>query len=394
MKGCIIMSKPNVLIIDDDTNYLELLAEGLEDNFSVSCVDTLQKAEKLLQSDVAFDIALVDENLTDEKGSTWIQKQKTQTDKSTVKSFVLYSGLANEESILRGLACGADDFLAKPISLRALNTKLEKLIEYQHTLHQYEDELKSKDSVIHISMAQASKYGSCMQLTSKLNSCLSYEEIRDDVFNYFTNMGLEGCIAFYPMGEKPIFYHSKKGVCSPVEIEVMELLKSKPRLFRFGTRTIFNHPLVSILILNLEEGSVDTDIFIDALASVIECVGARMEFILYKNSLIAVQEQIQNAVLTTKKMVEISKHHQQEIMNEIVQNIGLSFHVLDLSEEQEEHLTNLVHNALKKHSQDDINFLEVSALLDSTLQSVDKLKNLNDTRQLRHDDVDDEDELF
>ncbi len=390
------MSKPSVLIIDDDTSYLELLAEGIEDKFSVTCVDNLQKAEALLQKGNVFDIALVDENLGHEKGSDWIKKQKFPANSSQngVKSFVLYSGLANEESILRGLACGADDFLAKPISLRALNTKLEKLIEYQKTLHQYEDELKSKDSVIHISMAQASKYGSCMQLTSKLNSCLTYEEIRDDVFRYFTNMGLEGCIAFYPMGDQPLFYHSKKGICSPVEKEVMELLKNKPRLFRFGTRTIFNHPLVSILILNLEEDSVDTDIFIDALASVIECVGARMEFILYKNSLIEVQEQIQHAVLTTKKMVEISKHHQQEIMNEIVQNIGLSFHVLDLSEEQEEHLTNLVHSALKKHSQDDINFLEVSSLLDSTLQSVDKLKNLNNSRQIHHDVIDDEDELF
>jgi CheY-like chemotaxis protein len=386
------MSKPHVLIIDDDSIYLELLAEGLEDQFLVKCANTLALAEDLLKENLNFDIALVDENIGLDKGSDWIQLKISQN--TPVKSFVLYSGLATEEAILKGLECGADDFLAKPISLLALNNKLEKLIDYQDKIHNFEDELKSKDNVINVSMAQASKYGSCMQLTSKLNSCTSFEEIRDDVFNYFYSMQLEGCIAFYPLSVPPVFFSSKKGCCSPVETEVMELLKSKPRLFRFGSRTIFNHPLVSILILNLEEGTIDTDIYIDALASVIECVGARIEFITYKNSLIEVQEQIQSAVTTTKKMVEISKHHQQEIMNEIVQNIGMSFHVLDLNEEQEKYLMNLVHNALKKHSQDDINFLEVSSLLDSTLQSVDKLKSLNNRKHQSHEDIDDEDELF
>jgi DNA-binding NarL/FixJ family response regulator len=386
------MSKPTVLIIDDDVSYLEILAEGLEDKFTIKCASTLALADDLLKENIHFDIALVDENIGTDKGSEWIKLKKQHN--QPVTSFVLYSGLATEEAVLKGLECGADDFLAKPISLLGLNKKLERLIDYQAQIHGFEDELKSKDNVINISMAQASKYGSCMQLTSKLNSCISFEEIRDDVFNYFRSMNLEGCIAFYPLSAPPLFYSSKKGLCSPVETEVMELLKVKSRLYRFGSRTIFNHPLVSILILNLEDGTIDTDIFIDALASVIECVGARIEFITYKNSLIEVQEQIQNAVVSTKKMVEISKHHQQEVMNEIVQNIGLSFHILDLSEEQENHLMKLVHDALKKHSQDDINFLEVTSLLDATLQSVDRLKNLNSRTHEVHEDFDDEDELF
>ena len=284
-------------------------------------------------------------------------------------------------------------FLAKPISLITLGQKLEKLVTYQSKIHDFESELTSKDRVINISMAQASKYGACMQLTSRLNQCFSYEEIRDEVFSFFYSMNLHGCIAFYPLQEKPLFFSSKNGLCSPVEIGVMELLKVKPRLYRFGNRIIFNHPLVSILVLNLEEGAIDTDIYIDALASVIECLGARMAFITYKNSLVDVQEQIQQAVTRTKKMIEISKHHQQEVMNEIVQSMGLSFHVLDMNEEQEEYLTNLVHNALKKHTQDDVNFIEVTQFLDQALESVDRLKSLNQ-QQVVIEAIDDDDELF
>ena len=119
-----------------------------------------------------------------------------------------------------------------------------------------------------------------------------------------------------------------------------------------------------------------------------------MAFITYKNSLVNVQTQIQQAVSTTKKMVEVSKHHQQEIMNEIVQKFGMSFHVLDMSDEQEQYLTDLVHGALKKHSQDDINFLEVTDLLDGALRSVDELKQLNEEVVEDITEIDDEDELF
>jgi DNA-binding response OmpR family regulator len=386
------MTKPKVLIIDDDRDYLELLAEALEIDFDVKCAADFTEVASIIASNNNFDIALVDEHIGNEKGSDWI---KSQVDGDKIaRSFVLYSGLSTEGAILKGLECGADDFLAKPISLLALINKLKRLIEYQEKMHSFENEILSKDRVINISMAQASKYGSCMQLTSKLNQCFSLEKIRDEVFSYLYSMKLEGCIGFYPINEGVSFYSSKTGVCSPVETDVMKLLKIKPRLYRFGARTIFNHHLVSILILNLEDGTIDTDIYIDALASVIECVGARVAFISYQNSLITVQDKIQQAVIQTKKMLAVSKQHQQEAMNEIVTNIGHSFHILEMSFEQEEYLTNLVHEALKKHSQDDMNFFEVSQLLDSALQSVDELKSLNNHKDEEVIAQEEEDELI
>ncbi len=380
------MTKHNLLIIDDDIDYLKLLAESLEDTYNVKCAKNLIVAQDLLKENIQFDIALVDECIDNDKGSDWIQKQRSLPNAPT--SFILYSGMASEEAVLKGLECGADDFLAKPFSLLALQSKLDKLIDYQDKIHDFEDEIRSKNNVINVSMAQASKYGSCMQLTSKLNHCFTHAQIRDEVFSYFNNMDLHGCIAFYPINDAPSFFSAQKGICSPVEIEVMELLKVKPRLYRFGSRTIFNHTLASLFILNLEEGTVDTDIYIDALASVIECIGARMEFITYKNSLVNVQEQIKEAVSATKKMVEISKHHQQEVMSEIVQKMGMSFHILDMTQEQEDFLTDLVHGALKKHSQDDINFLEVTQLLDQALSSVDQLQQLNTENDQRDNSYD------
>ena len=197
------MIKHNLLIIDDDIDYLTLLAESLEDTFEVRCASNLSVAQDLLKENIQFDIALVDENIGSDKGSDWIKSQQCSDNSPT--SFILYSGLATEEAILRGLECGADDFLAKPFSLLGLHSKLDKLIDYQDKIHNFEDEIKSKNNVINVSMAQASKYGSCMQLTSKLNHCFTYEQIRNEVFSYFHSMDLHGCIAFYPINDNPSF---------------------------------------------------------------------------------------------------------------------------------------------------------------------------------------------
>ena len=165
-----------------------LLQEALSDKYEVLVTDNLITAEQVIHSHGLFDIALVDEHIGNDLGSAWIGNKVNAKDTAT--SFVLYSGLATEDAILNGLICGADDFLTKPISLISLSNKLDKLIEYQHKIHDFENDIKSKENVINISMAQASKYGSCMQLTSRINNCFTYEKVRDEVFLFLYDMVL------------------------------------------------------------------------------------------------------------------------------------------------------------------------------------------------------------
>jgi CheY-like chemotaxis protein len=368
------MHKANILIVDDNEEYLVLLEEALSEQFHIYTAKNLQEANYQLQQGYIIDIALVDENIGNDSGSSWIEQIKSAD--IHPKSCVLYSGAATEAVILKGLECGADDFLAKPISLFTLLSKLEKLLIYQSKIEQYEHQLLSKENVIYMSATQAAKYMRCMQLIAQLNKSDSIEQIKQNVFTFMQEANLKGCIAFYPIGETATFYHSNKGYCSPVEIEVMEIFKQRERVFSFSNRIIFNHPLASILLLNLSANTVETDIYLEAFSSIIDVVGARVEFITYKSSLLSIQNQLEQVFEKTRKMVEISKHHQQEVMNNIVKDMSNSFQVLNLSENEERYLMKLIYKALKQHAQDDVNFLEVSQLLDQALEKVNCLKIL------------------
>ena len=63
------MSKPSLLVIDDDNDYLELLNEALEDSFIVRSAENLTQAERVICDYGSVDLALVDENIGQEKGS-------------------------------------------------------------------------------------------------------------------------------------------------------------------------------------------------------------------------------------------------------------------------------------------------------------------------------------
>jgi response regulator of citrate/malate metabolism len=375
-KGARMISKPSVLIIDDDTEYLTLLTEALEINFEVKVAINLALANRLFIDNIRFDIVLVNEYVGEELGTHWIKEKVGQDNLTT--SFVLYTALATEDAILKGLECGADDLLAKPISMLTLTKKLQKLISYQENINRLETTSNKKDIVVQLSLAQASKYGSSIQLSAKLNNCCTLKEIRDEVFAYFYSINLHGCIGFYPINNPCLYYSSSHGYCAPVEIEVMKLLKTKPRVYHFGSRTMFNHPLISILVLNLDQGSVDSDIYIDALTSVIDCIGARMHFINYKDAMVDVQQEIEKSLVFTKKMLQISQHCQQELINEIVNKLTQSSAVFQMDIAQQNYITELVKNTMERHAQENINFTEVEQSLDLAYSKSNDFKRLNE----------------
>ena len=93
--------KKSVLIIDDDSQYLELLTECLETMFNVQVANSLTLANEKIEQTGKFDIALVDEYIGDEIGSDWIKQCVDQ--QVGAKSFVLYSGFGNRRSYFKGI---------------------------------------------------------------------------------------------------------------------------------------------------------------------------------------------------------------------------------------------------------------------------------------------------
>ena len=137
------MSK-RVLVVDDEPSNRELLiaileAEGLE-------VRVAEDGTSGMAQVTAFnpDLILLDINMPGPSGLDVCCKLKSDPDTRLVP-IVLVTGLSAVEDRVRGLQCGADDFLTKPIERSELVARVRSLI----SLKSFTDELERAETVLY-----------------------------------------------------------------------------------------------------------------------------------------------------------------------------------------------------------------------------------------------------
>jgi DNA-binding response OmpR family regulator len=117
--------RDKVLVIDDDTRLLELLAASLEDNgFDVTAISTSDEAYALLRIFIP-DLILCDINLETSTmgGFSFYEKIQELKDIQSVP-FIFLTGLTDETLVRTGKELGVDDYLMKPISEQTLVSTL------------------------------------------------------------------------------------------------------------------------------------------------------------------------------------------------------------------------------------------------------------------------------
>jgi CheY-like chemotaxis protein len=117
--------RDKVLVIDDDTRLLDLLAESLEDSgFDVTALSTSDEAYALLRKFIP-DLILCDINLETSTmgGFTFYEKIQELKNIQSIP-FVFLTGLTDETLVRTGKELGVDDYLMKPISEQTLVSTL------------------------------------------------------------------------------------------------------------------------------------------------------------------------------------------------------------------------------------------------------------------------------
>jgi putative two-component system response regulator len=133
-----------VLVVDDEPSNRELLiaileADGLE-------VGIAEDGTSGIAQVAAFDpdLILLDINMPGTSGLDVCFKLKSDPDTRLIP-IVLVTGLSAVEDRVRGLQCGADDFLTKPIERSELVARVRSLI----SLKSFTDELERAETVLY-----------------------------------------------------------------------------------------------------------------------------------------------------------------------------------------------------------------------------------------------------
>jgi len=130
------VAKERILIVDDEQDVVDLLRYNLEKSHYETVVALSgQQAIEAVQL-YAPDMVLLDIMLPDISG--W-EICKTLRDSSLGKflPIIILTALSDEEARIKGLMLGANDYLAKPFSLRELQLKIRNCLDQRQTIKSF-----------------------------------------------------------------------------------------------------------------------------------------------------------------------------------------------------------------------------------------------------------------
>lgn len=114
-----------VLIVDDDRNVLEDNREYFEKmGYETVCADTAGTAEEIILS-AALDCVILDIDLPDGNGFELCARVREKTG----LPIVFLSSYTEEQSRIKGLSIGGDDYVCKPYSLEELELRVRVRIK-------------------------------------------------------------------------------------------------------------------------------------------------------------------------------------------------------------------------------------------------------------------------
>jgi len=381
-----------VLIVEDDPEYGLLLTDLLSERYEVFLTDNENDALDIFSHNRP-EILLLDINLAQGDGYSIAHAINDGGDTSS-HSIIFLSGNDSQENQLKAYEAGGVAFLSKPIPLVDVVTRLSRVATHHESRMGAHQKIQDTEAMAFQSMREASHYGGIVQFMKEISLGGNEPSIAKALFKYMRDRGLS-CSMVFRDGTNSCSFDISQDACSPAELNVFELLQSKGRLYEFGHRLMVNDNHVSFLIKNMPEGEVEKGQARDYVAALIECMEARYIAILQNRILSAVVNDLRSLTDEAIASIEHGNKNKQSMVDKFSEDISLSFHLLDLNDEQEKHLNNIVQEAVNTKEDDEISTDDIVDRITAATELLSlTLSEFEHAQEHEEDDADDEDELF
>lgn len=181
-------AKPKILIVDDDENVQEVLKSFLDDEGYIFCSafrgkEAIQKADQCNP-----DIILLDVMMPDMDGLE-VCAQLRSSEKFREIPILLITSLDDRNSRLKGLGCGADDFLVKPVDRAELRARIRTIIRLNRyrLLHNERARYETLFNLSPDALIITDEEGIIHQInpsTAALNLCINRDDPPPDLIGY------------------------------------------------------------------------------------------------------------------------------------------------------------------------------------------------------------------
>lgn len=356
-----------VLIVEDDLIYQDLISEILSANYQLFFASSEQEAIGIIR-DNEPNIVLVDVHLPEGSGLNVAHAIAADYEEAHI-SVVMMSGDDSKENRVASYLAGAIDFLKKPLALVDLVTKIDRIASYHKKRSAMSETLSNAETLAFQSMRDASRYGEIVQFMKDVSHARNELSIARAFFKFMGNQGLQSSVVFRQKDTVHSFDCSSIS-CTPTELNVYEILQPKGRLYAFGSRLMVNDHHVSFLIKNMPDEDTLAGQIRDYVAALVEGMESRYRAIIQAQAMEVIAMELTEAAGEAATSLESSHADRERMIEKIAEDIKMSYHVLDLTSEQEDHLNEIIQGALAEHAEQSNS---TGSLVTRVSQAVDKL---------------------
>ncbi|MCP4320625.1 MAG: response regulator [Psychromonas sp.] len=337
------MKKITVFVADDDEMNLDLLEGILGDTYQVKCFLNPIECVNAFELDPA-DIVLLDVSMPEQSGLETCRQIKALEGKCPV---LFISGKVAEEDRLAGYDAGGYDYIAKPFNGNELLAKMAHIVKQLQQSAEVVEEKEGITAAFMDAITGQGEQGLVLQFASNVFSVTNYLDLAKTIVETCGEFGIK--VSMLIEGKQNCVYWSSDGDCSPMESNVLSLLRKTQRIYEFNGRFQFNEKNISLLVKNMPQDEAIAGRLRDHLLLSLRMASSCVDSIDAANSNIQLIKQIKETsdeLLSAEKSVRKSVFASLTMLTEQITRIEDEIQYFALSHEQEDQLITSLHTAL------------------------------------------------
>ena len=344
--------KFTLLAIDDDKFCHKLVNRALADIFNVeSALNGLEGLEKV--NALKPHIILLDVEMPGINGFEVCDKIKQDPALKDIP-VVFLSGRSSQREMIQGYEMGGSDYLVKPFKKEVLVAKLKILIEYREAQRQLQQRAHEAQKTAFTAMSGSSELGLVMKFVEKSYDIHSHDELANHLLNLFDTLGLK-TVSLFATRRGPKWY-TKNNVISPLEKDIVNLLKNDQRFHHFGCRTQINFSHLSILVKNMPIDDMDRyGRLKDLMAPIASSVDSKIQNLNTEDAFLVQNQEISvafnNVQKTIESLTQFLQNNQSEgnrIIKQMFEELNHHIPHMGLEDDQEEYILDCIDHAITR----------------------------------------------
>ncbi|MBE0376578.1 response regulator [Pseudoalteromonas prydzensis] len=328
------MPLTRILAVDDEPFNLEIIEEILLDlEFELKMVNSGPECLATVEG-FAPQVILLDVSMPQMNGYEVCRKLKANP--NTAHIIVMFvSARGTVEERMEGYSVGGEDYIVKPFGHDELRSKLKILNQVIIDKENLEQQVEDATSTAFNAMANSSEMGQIVNYIENIGTINNTKALGEALVHCLKSFDLQSNVEFRTPLAAPQHF-ALNGACSPIVIELFDMLKHKGRLHEFSHRILVNYELISLLILNMPDHDPDKHGRIrDHVCFIVSVTEQQLRAIMTRAALESQQAKLNDAIT----MINSKFHGLIELLNDNRKNNEAVFK--RLQEELEERIPSM-----------------------------------------------------